>query len=184
DRAADAVHDRRARPGRAVALEIGRGADLGGPAAGARLRGPVRPHHRPPDPPRREVHALARGQKPARLRHRPAARVELRVGVRRVAVFVGCAIAALLGVVPLAHAYTVPPDNPFVSTPDARGEIYVYGLRNPFRWSFDRLTGDMYVGAVGNGAWEESPRLPVGTIGGANLGCPCREGAAAGPVKC
>src|SRR5215213_9353397 len=50
---------------------------------------------------------------------------------------------------PMAEAqYKVPPDNPFVSNPLARGEIYVYGMSNPYRWSFDRLTGDMWIGDV------------------------------------
>ncbi len=48
-----------------------------------------------------------------------------------------------------ASAYGIPPDNPFVGVPGARGEVYVYGMRNPFRWSFDRQTGDIYVGDVG-----------------------------------
>ncbi|MET0835755.1 MAG: PQQ-dependent sugar dehydrogenase, partial [Thermoleophilaceae bacterium] len=60
------------------------------------------------------------------------------------------AVAALAA--PMAYAqapYQIPPDNPFVNTPGARAEVYVYGLRNPYRWSFDRLTGDMYIGDVG-----------------------------------
>jgi glucose/arabinose dehydrogenase len=52
-------------------------------------------------------------------------------------------------------AYTVPPDNPFVGRSGARGEIWSYGLRNPWRFSFDRLTGDLYIGDVGQDRLEE-----------------------------
>jgi glucose/arabinose dehydrogenase len=51
--------------------------------------------------------------------------------------------------------YTVPGDNPFVATPDARPEVWSYGFRNPWRFSFDRTTGDLYVGDVGESQWEE-----------------------------
>ena len=51
--------------------------------------------------------------------------------------------------------YTVPADNPFVSRTDARPEIWSYGFRNPWRFSFDRATGDLYIGDVGEGTWEE-----------------------------
>jgi glucose/arabinose dehydrogenase len=52
-------------------------------------------------------------------------------------------------------SYTVPPDNPFVGTAGARPEVWSYGLRNPWRFSFDPATGDLYVGDVGEGQWEE-----------------------------
>jgi glucose/arabinose dehydrogenase len=80
---------------------------------------------------------------------------------------------------PAAQAqYTVPPDNPFVSNPLARGEIYVYGMRNPYRWSFDRLTGDIWIGDVGgsNPDQEEVTHLSAGGISGANLGWNCFSG--------
>ena len=51
--------------------------------------------------------------------------------------------------------YTVPPDNPFVATAGARPEIWSYGFRNPWRFSFDRATGDLYIGDVGESTWEE-----------------------------
>ena len=51
--------------------------------------------------------------------------------------------------------YTVPPDNPFVADPEARPEIWAYGLRNPWRFSFDRQTGDLWIGDVGQNVWEE-----------------------------
>ena len=51
--------------------------------------------------------------------------------------------------------YTVPADNPFVATPGARPEVWSYGLRNPWRFTFDRATGDLYIGDVGESQWEE-----------------------------
>jgi glucose/arabinose dehydrogenase len=51
--------------------------------------------------------------------------------------------------------YTVPPDNPFLTTAGARPEVWGYGLRNPWRFSFDRATGDLYIGDVGESNWEE-----------------------------
>jgi len=51
--------------------------------------------------------------------------------------------------------YTIPDDNPFVATPGARPEIWSYGLRNPWRFSFDRATGDLYIGDVGESRFEE-----------------------------
>jgi glucose/arabinose dehydrogenase len=82
-------------------------------------------------------------------------------------------------VAPVAQAqYKVPPDNPFVTNPLARGEIFVYGMRNPYRWSFDRLTGDIWVGDVGgtNPDQEEITHLAAGSISGANLGWNCFSG--------
>jgi len=57
-----------------------------------------------------------------------------------------------------------------------KGEIWAYGLRNPWRFSFDRLTGDLYIGDVGQNAWEEVDFLPAGSPGGANFGWNYREG--------
>src|SRR3989304_2132574 len=55
-------------------------------------------------------------------------------------------------------------------------EVWASGLRNPWRFSFDRLTGDLYIGDVGQGAWEEIDFLPAGSPGGTNFGWNYREG--------
>ena len=83
-----------------------------------------------------------------------------------------------------AQAYKIPPGNPFAGVAGARAEVFVYGLRNPFRWSFDRQTGDMIVGDVGGSAKEEVTFLPRAQTAGANLGWNCREGSVAGPGAC
>jgi glucose/arabinose dehydrogenase len=69
--------------------------------------------------------------------------------------------------------YTIPPDNPFAKGPCAAGtcpEIFHYGLRNPWRFSFDRTTGDLYIGDVGEDDWEEVDYLPARSPGGVNFG--------------
>jgi glucose/arabinose dehydrogenase len=71
--------------------------------------------------------------------------------------------------------YSVPPTNPFFGSPAARGEVWAYGLRNPWRCSFDRVTGDLYIADVGAATWEEVNVQPAG-IGGQNYGWPCYEG--------
>ncbi len=75
--------------------------------------------------------------------------------------------------------YAIPADNPFVGTPGARGEIWAYGLRNPFRFAFDRLTGDLVIGDVGQGTTEEIDHLPAasGRGRGADLGWDTCEGS-------
>jgi uncharacterized repeat protein (TIGR03806 family) len=81
-----------------------------------------------------------------------------------------------------AAPYAIPPTNPFASnavcpaggrTTGECPEIYAYGFRNPWRWSFDRVNGDLWVSDVGQGDWEEVDQV---TIGG-NYGWRCREGA-------
>ncbi len=68
------------------------------------------------------------------------------------------------------RAYRVPPSNPFVGRSGARGEIYSYGLRNPWRFSFDRRTGDLTIGDVGQNAVEEIDFAKKGAARGANYG--------------
>ncbi|MEW5870987.1 MAG: PQQ-dependent sugar dehydrogenase [Chloroflexota bacterium] len=70
--------------------------------------------------------------------------------------------------------YAIPPDNPFVGQPGA-DEIWAYGLRNPWRFSFDRLTGDLYIGDVGQNLWEEIDFQAAHTPGGTNFGWRCKE---------
>ncbi len=73
--------------------------------------------------------------------------------------------------------YAVPPDNPFVSTPGAEPEIWAYGLRNPFRMAFDPLTGDLYIGDVGQGRREEIDVGFAAHRGGENYGWNVTEGS-------
>ena len=71
--------------------------------------------------------------------------------------------------------YAIPPDNPFVSRDGARPEIWAYGLRNPWRFSFD-TGGNLFIGDVGQNAWEEIDVEPPGTGGGRNYGWRLMEG--------
>jgi glucose/arabinose dehydrogenase len=78
--------------------------------------------------------------------------------------------------------YAVPADNPFVGRAGARPELWSVGLRNPWRFAWDRETGDLYVGDVGQNAWEEIDVSPAGTGGlgagrGADYGWSTMEGA-------
>jgi glucose/arabinose dehydrogenase len=66
--------------------------------------------------------------------------------------------------------YTIPADNPF------ENEVLAYGLRNPFRWSFDRLTNDMWIGDVGQDSFEEIDYRPADSTKGINFGWRCYEG--------
>jgi glucose/arabinose dehydrogenase len=72
---------------------------------------------------------------------------------------------------------SVPADNPFVGTPDARGEIWAYGLRNPFTGDIEPVTGRMYINDVGSNSWEE---INLG-VAGANYGWPECEGECENP---
>lgn len=90
--------------------------------------------------------------------------------------------------------YTIPDDNPFMGqvippsegneeaqdgdyVPDARPEIWAYGLRNPWQFSFDRETGDLYIADVGQAGWEEINVQPADSEGGINYGWPILEGS-------
>lgn len=75
-----------------------------------------------------------------------------------------------------AQPYAIPQDNPFVDEPAVRDEIWAIGLRNPWRYSFDRLTGDLYIADVGQNAYEEVNFQPAGSGGGENYGWPIMEG--------
>jgi glucose/arabinose dehydrogenase len=76
-----------------------------------------------------------------------------------------------------AGSYSIPPGNPFAGAP-GRDEIWSYGLRNPYRFSFDRLTGAIAIGDVGQSQWEEIDYVPGPQAArGANFGWDCREGA-------
>jgi len=71
--------------------------------------------------------------------------------------------------------YAIPPTNPFAGRNDARGEIWSYGLRNPWRFAFDSATGAMWIADVGQNQWEEIDVEPAGT-GGRNYGWNRMEG--------
>jgi len=76
----------------------------------------------------------------------------------------------------LPFTYSIPPDNPFVDQPGAHPEIWALGLRNPWRFSFDRLTGDLWIGDVGSAAYEEVNYQPAASPGGENYGWDLMEG--------
>jgi glucose/arabinose dehydrogenase len=76
----------------------------------------------------------------------------------------------------LPGEYTIPADNPFAGATPGAEEIYSYGLRNPYRFSFDRLTGDLTIGDVGEASWEEIDFVPSGGGRAANFGWNCFEG--------
>ncbi|MDP7331016.1 MAG: PQQ-dependent sugar dehydrogenase, partial [Candidatus Marinimicrobia bacterium] len=72
--------------------------------------------------------------------------------------------------------YAIPDDNPFINNEDVKGEIWLYGLRNVWRFSFDRETGDMYLGDVGQDLWEEIDFVVADKAGGQNFGWRVMEG--------
>lgn len=74
--------------------------------------------------------------------------------------------------------YSIPPDNPFIGDAAVRDEIFALGLRNPWRWSFDRLNHNVWIADVGQNAWEEVNALTYAGSGGINYGWRCYEGNA------
>ncbi|HEV8081797.1 MAG TPA: PQQ-dependent sugar dehydrogenase, partial [Chitinophagaceae bacterium] len=80
----------------------------------------------------------------------------------------------------MSRPYVIPSSNPFYNdpTPGIKKEIWAYGVRNPWRSSVDRLTGDLWIGDVGQGAVEEIDYQPVNTAGGRNYGWNIMEGTA------
>lgn len=81
------------------------------------------------------------------------------------------------------HNYEIPADNPFVGTAGAIESIWHYGVRNPWRTSFDRDTGDMWIADVGQNQWEEINHN-VGNVGGNFYGWRCREGLHSTGLSC
>ncbi|MEV0754206.1 PQQ-dependent sugar dehydrogenase [Streptosporangium sp. NPDC050280] len=84
-------------------------------------------------------------------------------------------LGKILRIDPRGTPYKVPDDNPFVGRQGAKPEIWSYGLRNPWRFTFDAKTGDMWIGDVGQNAWEEVDFEPKGE-GGRNYGWNLKEG--------
>ena len=75
-----------------------------------------------------------------------------------------------------APEYAIPPSNPFAGQSGVRPEIWAVGMRNPWRFSFDRATGDLWIADVGQGDWEEIDFQPATSIGGENYGWRRMEG--------
>jgi uncharacterized protein (TIGR03437 family) len=74
------------------------------------------------------------------------------------------------------NPYSSPPTNPFFGLDNAQDELWAYGLRNPWRITFDRETGDLFIGDVGQSSWEEINLQPAGSPGGRNYGWRRMEG--------
>jgi len=77
------------------------------------------------------------------------------------------------------NGYKIPSSNPFIGQKNTKPEIWAYGLRNPWRFSFDMLTGDLYSGDVGQNKWEEINFQPADSKGGENYGWNRMEGVEA-----
>ncbi|TDC89802.1 sugar dehydrogenase [Nonomuraea deserti] len=88
----------------------------------------------------------------------------------------GTLLGKILRIDPRGDPYTIPKDNPFAGEKGAKGEIWAYGLRNPWRFTFDRESGDLWIGDVGQNEWEEVDHQPAGSEGGENYGWSLREG--------
>lgn len=76
----------------------------------------------------------------------------------------------------LVSNYTIPPDNPFVGSAGSCDAIWAYGFRQPFRLGFDRTTGDLFIGDLGEATMEEIDFQPASSTGGENYGWACMEG--------
>ncbi|MFZ2491798.1 MAG: PQQ-dependent sugar dehydrogenase [Thermoanaerobaculia bacterium] len=74
-------------------------------------------------------------------------------------------------------ASAIPATNPFLGRSDARPEVWAFGLRNPWRFTFDRTTGDLWIADVGQGSWEEINLQPASSLGGENYGWRRMEGS-------
>ncbi|MFG2073290.1 PQQ-dependent sugar dehydrogenase [Nonomuraea maritima] len=88
----------------------------------------------------------------------------------------GTLLGKILRIDPRGRPYKIPDDNPFAGREGARPEIWAYGLRNPWRFTFDRESGDLWIGDVGQNEREEVNRQPTGSGGGENYGWNLREG--------
>lgn len=89
----------------------------------------------------------------------------------------GTLLGTILRIDPIAASpYGVPADNPFVGDAGTRGEVWVYGLRNPWRFSFDRATGDLWIGDVGQDSIEEIDYRPADAAAASNFGWNAFEG--------
>ncbi|MBI3242804.1 MAG: PQQ-dependent sugar dehydrogenase [Chloroflexi bacterium] len=75
-----------------------------------------------------------------------------------------------------SQTYAIPSSNPFAGRSDASPEVWAYGLRNPWRFSFDRATGDLYIADVGQNEYEEIDFQPAASAGGENYGWNSYEG--------
>ncbi len=87
----------------------------------------------------------------------------------------GSLLGKMLRIQVTEDGYTAPPDNPFSTDPAYLPEVWAIGFRNPWRFSFDRLTGDLYIADVGEWLWEEIDVLPAGAGAGFNFGWPLFE---------
>jgi glucose/arabinose dehydrogenase len=92
-------------------------------------------------------------------------------------------LASVLRIDPTPVPHEIPADNPFVAGGGAP-EKWLWGLRNPYRMSFDRATGDLWIADVGQGRAEEINRVPAGSPGGLNFGWPIMEGTECVDVGC
>ncbi|MEZ5461207.1 sorbosone dehydrogenase family protein [Dokdonella sp.] len=89
----------------------------------------------------------------------------------------GSASAEMCGATPGQPAgYSIPPGNPYAGSANTCDEIWLYGFRNPWRWSFDRANGDLWIGDVGEGNWEEIDYRPAAGSSNRNFGYPQCEG--------